>query len=427
MAYVPQVREREGSTDPSADDGPALLNPSTEPLSLWSFELSLANASLDALESASRSVGPVWLDRLFDRSPETAEAVVLSTCHRVEILLLLRRTAELEAWRGALPSAGSAWTVREGPEAAEHLFRVAAGLESLARGEAEVRHQVESAGPRVKSRHARPFLRTLLEGAVNATRSAASVAATPPSVASIGVARLRALLSAQVPRVLVVGSGTVGREVVDALGTAAEVTIAYHARPPTAEYLATSRAVAVPMSELRAEITRADAVVTAAKFGGRGLRTDDLPRDRPLVVLDLGQPRNVEPSVRNLPNVRLIDLEELYRLERDAAPGGPVDEAVAGAANVAYQALERELWEPYLAAWRRAAESIRLEELARARRFFGELSPSQEVAVERLTRRLVSRLLLAPTERLRGLGAQPDGERMRRLALELLGPPPAGP
>lgn len=422
MAYVPHVPERERSADVSGEDGPASLGPFPEPLSVAGLELSLSHASLEVLEAATRALSPEAFGQLFAGATETVEAVLLVTCHRVELVLLLRSSSDLDTWRSALPDGGRGWTVREGVEAVQHLFRVTAGLESLARGESEVRYQVASARARVLSRHRRPVLRTLLDEALGAAATLAPVPEAPPSVASIGVARLRELLPPGASRVLVVGSGTVGREVVASLGPDVEVTVAYHTRPPAWERLEAPGARAIPIDRIREELPFADAVVTAAKFGGRGLRAAEFPRDRPLVVLDLGQPRNVEPAVRSLPNVRLIDLEELHREARSAPVEDGRERAFDERARQVYGRLEPLLEEPWVAVVRRAAEQVRTEELARARRFLGPLSPGQEEAVERLTERLVSRLLAAPTQRLRALPSDPDGERLRRLAWELFAP-----
>jgi glutamyl-tRNA reductase len=73
---------------------------------------------------------------------------------------------------------------------------------------------------------------------------------------------------------------------------------------------------------------------------------------------------------------------------------------------------------------RRGAEEARSSELAIARRYLGELSTEQEIAVERLTRRLVERLLRSPTDVLREVPPGPEGDRLRRFALELLRPAP---
>jgi glutamyl-tRNA reductase len=168
-------------------------------------------------------------------------------------------------------------------------------------------------------------------------------------------------------------------------------------------------------------------VVTAAKFGNHGLHAPDFPLDHPLVLVDLGMPRNIDPGVREIPTVRLIDLEELHaragkRFSVDAA-----DARVEELAERFSLRLEPLLLAPWIDSFRRTAEEIRRSELEVARSFLGRLDPDQEAAIERLTQRLVARLLDSPTERIRSLPPGPAGDLLRRLAVDLLRPGPTDP
>lgn len=403
-------------------DAPGVPGPAVRPLSLFGLEFSLDTASLDALESVTRSVTRARVGEWFSRFPGTEEAALLSTCHRVELVLLARFPEELDRWQEVLPGQRSSWKVREGQEVVHHLFRVAAGRESLAVGEAEVRRQVRAAGGSVESRHPRPVLRELFARAADAADEVSPSVPASCSIASIAAGHLLDLVGRPLPRVLVVGSGTVGRRVVESLALSARVTVAYHQRPPEDAFLRATGARAVPLERLADELAASDAIVTAAKFGNHGLRASDLPRNHPLVLVDLGVPRNIDPNVRELPNARLVDLEELHALS--SGFGGPDDHDtdVEELAGRCFDRLERLLWEPWIDAIRRGAEEVRRAELANARSFLGNLDPDQEVALERLTRRLVARLLLPPTERIRSLPSGPEGDLQRRVALDLLRP-----
>ncbi|MGI0151309.1 MAG: hypothetical protein ACREC5_05180, partial [Thermoplasmata archaeon] len=317
--------------------------------------------------------------------------------------------------------------LHEGREAVHHLFRVAAGRESLAIGEVEVREQVRAAQGSIRSRHPRPVLREVLEGAVDAAERIASSLPASRSIASVAAGRLLELVDRPQPVLLVVGSGLVGRQVAEALAPHARVTIVFHERPPEAEFLRATGARAVRLDHLAEELAGADGVVTAAKFGDRGLRTSDLPSDRPMVLIDLGVPRNIDPGVRELPAVRLVDLEELHARRSGVPEADDRDARVEELAGRFSDRFERRLLEPWIGAIRRAAESARRVEFARAREFLGWLDPNQEIAVERLTQRLVARLLLPSLERIRELPPGPEGDLRRRLALELLRPDPADP
>ncbi|MGI0154978.1 MAG: hypothetical protein ACREDE_02415 [Thermoplasmata archaeon] len=397
------------------------------PLSLFGLEFSLDTASLDALEAVTRSVTKAQVRSWFCRRAGTEEVALLSTCHRVELVVLARSRGELHRWRRALPGRRDSWNVREGREVVHHLFRVAVGRESLAVGESEVRYQVRDAGRSIESRHPRPVLRELFRGAAEAAEVARPSVPPSCSIASIAAQRLLDLLGRPLPRVLVVGSGTVGLRVAESLAPFAIVTVAFHERAPDAAFLRVTGARAVPLEQLAEAIAATDAVITAAKFGNRGLLASDLPRDRPLVLVDLGVPRNIDPAVRELPNARLVDLEELHGLARSAPLADDLDARVELLADQLSDHLDRLLLEPWVDAVRRAAEEARRSELAHARSFLGPLDPAQEAAIDRLTRRLVARLLLSPTERIRSLSPGPDGDRLRRFALDLLSPAPPDP
>ncbi len=408
--------------DSSRDAGPLVT-----PLSLVGLEFSLDTASLDALESVSRTVSRVRVAEWFARFSGTDEVALLSTCHRVELVLLLRFREELDRWWGALPGNRSSWTIREGREAVHHLFRVAAGRESLAIGEAEVRHQVRAAGFSVETRHPRPVLQDLFARAAEAAERVAPTVPPSRSIAAVAAARLLRLVPRPNPRVVVVGSGTVGRQVVESLSASARVTVVFHQKPPPEPFLDSTRSRAVSLAHLTQEIASSDAVITAAKFGNHGLHATDLPRDRPLVLVDLGVPRNIDPGVRELPNVRLVDLEELHALSGGMSATDDGDARVEELAERFSDRLERQLLEPWVDAVRRAAEEVRRAELAHARTYLGPLDPDQEAAIERLTQRLVARLLVGPTERIRSLPPGPEGDLPRRIAFGLLRAPSAEP
>ena len=416
-------------SDESPEDAPlaSAAEPEIGPLAVVGLEFSLDTAPLDALEAVARTLTRDEVGRRFARTEGTEEAALLSTCHRVELVLLLRSPDALEQWRETLPGDSQRWTLREGRGMVHHLFRVASGRESLAIGEAEVAHQVRAAARSIESRHPRPVLRELFEAAVRAAAEVTVPNENAPSIAAAAAARLTELVALPRPRVLVVGSGTVGRQVLTALAPSAELTVVFHQRPPEEMVLRATEARAVPLDRLSEEIASSDAVVTAAKFGNHGLHAVDLPHDRPIVLVDLGMPRNIDPDVRALPNVRLVDLEELHGPPARDPGGSAVDARIAELARHFSDHLELLLLEPWVDSFRRAAEEVRRAELENARAFLGGLDPGQEAALERLTQRLVARVLVTPTERIRALPTGPEGDLLRRWAVDLLRPRPGGP
>lgn len=399
------------------------------PLSLTVLEISLASAPLEEVEEAAVSVTPAWLEKLFAREEALREVALLSTCHRVELLLVGEGSDAVARLSRNLPGRAGAWRCWSDRGAARHLFRVAAGLESLAVGETEVQRQVAAAGRTVRSRHSRPIVQGLIREALSALPVPTVGTAPAPSVAAVAAERLLQLVGLTEPRVLVLGSGTAGRGVARSLAGRARVTLAYHRTPPEPGFLAEVGASAVPLEAAGALFATSDAVVTATKVGRRAIAASELSGSAARLWIDLGVPRNVDPAVRELPGVTLLDVGDLYQGRRPGASRRAEADAVEvdRLADAWSERFERERLEAWVDALRRSVEEVRRSEVASAERFLGALAPEQRLAVERLTRRLVGRLLDPVSGRLRELPVGEDGERLRRLAFELLAPDAPGP
>ncbi len=417
-SQIPMVLPTAGDRpSASAGAGPASLR------HLFAVECSLDTTTADSLESVLRTVTRDTVGEWMDRFPSLDEVALLSTCHRVEVFLVARGIATETAVRASLPGIGSAWITRWGDDAVRHLFRVAAGRESSAPGESEVRAQVRTAGSAAIGRIPRSILRDLFRAAaITAEEVGAPGGTDSPSIASVASSMLRPLLPRPSPRVVVVGAGTVGRQVVREITPFARVTLVYHARPPDPEFLRAQGIDAWPLARLGEAVREADAVVTAAKFGDRGLHAEHLAPGRPRLLVDLGMPRNIDPGVRALPGVRLIDLEELHQRTRAAARPDRADDRILKRATEYAARLRNALELDWVDGILRAAESTRRDEIEIARSFLGPLEPDQAIAVDRLTRRLVARLLVPALDRIRALPPGPDGDLRRRIAQELLGP-----
>ena len=422
----PAVPSAEGSPSaetPGPGPVPEAVPDAPCPRRMVGFEVSLATTSLDELDRMHRGVTDRWVAERFEGSTETEEVTRLATCHRVELLTVVRSDGEAARWREALPGPPDAWRVRSGRHLVRHLFRVASGQGSLALGEREVRVQVRSAGHSTRSRDPRPVLPELFTQAADAADELFPTVPLDRSVAGVAVARAFALLERPDPRVLIIGAGTVGRQLVECLGRASRVTVAYRHHPPEEEFLRRTGAFAVPMESVPEELPRSDLVITAAKSGTRCLGPSDLPTGHPLLLVDLGVPRNVDPAVRELPGVRLLDLGDLHASVRTepAVPEHPRLIELADRFATRWETLALEPWIDELRRW---AEELRQTEVDRARAFLGPLTEEQEAALERVTRRIVAGLLRTSTERLRALPPGPEADRLRRFALELFRPEP---
>lgn len=408
--------------------GPEREHPSgLRPLRLFNLEVSLDTASIESVERVARRWTGRRVAAWFAADPGAEELAVVSTCHRVELYLAARDEQEAKRWQGRLPASVGSSRLRADLEAARHLLDVAAGRRSLAVGEREVREQVRAAARSVVSRHPRPLLRELLESAIAAVEELDPDAAGARSIAAVAATTVLERVGRPFPRVVVLGAGRVGRQVAESLASSARVTLVYRERVPDERFLRATGARAVRFPHLADEVAVADAVVAAAKSGTRCLGPEDLPRDRPMLLIDLGVPRNIDPSVRSSPNLELIDLADLRSSRPPQPPDPRTDALLDGLAERVYRGFEQKVLEAWVGALRRSTEAMRRGEVARARPFLGELTSDQEVAVERLTLRLVARILGGPTGRLRSLPPGPEGDLFRRFALELFDPGPPDP
>lgn len=371
------------------------------------------------------------LRRLGSRA-EVAGSLVLSTCGRTEVyasgLHLSALTVAIRETLASVHPAGfagyqaSLYRLAD-REAAHHLFRVAAGLDSLLVGETEILGQVRRA---VALARAEGSLDRLLGGTADR-----AVAAARRARSRSGLDRRRrtgaavGAFAAGSARAVLVGSGEVAAEVAPILaGRVAELTVVSRTAARAAALAERVGARHAGLEELPGLLAKADLAVFAAAAQGPILTR--LPeREGPLTILDLGVPRNVEPALAAVPGVTLVGLDEVAR----AAPGGAGDAVRSAEASLDEDLDEWSEWfeaasvAPTLAALAGYADGIRREELAKARRGL-ELDPLTERRMEQLSRSLVKKLLLHPIGYLR---ANPADRAAAEVVRRIWSRPPAEP
>lgn len=369
---------------------------------------------------------------------EVAEALLLSTCNRTEIYALPRdeepayrlvRERGFVARAPELDSAGRLY-VKRGNEAARHLLRVAAGLESMVLGEPEILGQVKQAATLAEAvGSSGVVIRRLAGGAAAAgarARAETGIAAGAVSLGYAVVELARNIFTAlDRTRVLLVGAGETARLTARALleRGAREVRVANRgAERASALRLEIPELGEADWGDLPGAVGSAD-VVVATTSAPEPLLTAAMLHDaasrrpgRPLLVVDLGVPRNVEPEAARLENVFLHSLDSMesliernLRRRREDVPA--VEELVERELErfrAWYRTLEAE---PLIERLQKQAERIRAEELARA---LAELPPETHAAIDRLTRALVRKILHHPSARLRG---KEGGDDLPRLDL----------
>jgi len=403
---------------------------------------------LDLLErvAVTDTALPKALGCLRDRS-NLSEAVILSTCLRTEVYAVVERfhdgVAELQEFLANV-SGSPADTLEEhlmvrfDDDVADHLFTVAAGLDSAVLGESEVLGQVRRAWEKAHSEQVSgPVLGALFRHAVETGKRVRSETAIARGITSlshgaVALAADRRIGGLAGARVLVVGAGEMGEGVTQALAGRGLAALAIANRTPDrAEAVAgaLSGAGATPVTtgsldDLGPFLSSADVVFTSvgtthpiidrpmleAAAAGRD------PAD-PLLVIDLGVPRNVEPAPTGTTGVVLLDMEVLRSAVADALTGR--EEEVTGATGIVADEVERYRVAsrardaaPMVSALRARVEGARRAEFDRQRSKRSELSDEQWEQVDAVTRAMVAKLLHQPTVVLKDAAGTPRSERL---------------
>jgi glutamyl-tRNA reductase len=352
-----------------------------------------------------------------------SEAVCLSTCNRTE-LYLADESAEAaekkaEAALLALESKlGPALYRLRDEDAALHLFRVAAGLDSMIPGEGEILGQVRAA---YESGTTGPLLDRLFRQAVQAGRKARSQTAigeNPASVSSAAAALAEQVFGDLKGRsVLVVGAGKVGELAIRSL-VSRGATIAFVANRTgqRAEAL-TDRfgGEALPLERIEEELVRADVVLSSTSAQGWVLTREQVERALPgrkgraLFLIDLAVPRDLDPAIHELDGCYLYDIDDLEAVVAETLAGRQ-READRAETIVAQEANRFRAWQasldvvPAITSLRARAEEIRDAELSRAK-----LNDAERRAAESVTAAVLNKLLHLPTIRMKQAAAAADG------------------
>ena len=347
-------------------------------------------------------------ERLLGRVGDAPGRVVLATCHRVEVY---------EAVAEVVPDTEMRCLVAG--EAAAHLFRVAAGLDSAIAGEPQILRQVRTAYETAGDLH--PMLARLFERALHVGRDVrrrTRLGEVRRSVGSLAVDdALRALDDPTGATVLVIGAGEMGKLAVRALSRrVGRVFVANRDRARAETAAATSGAVALGLADVPDALVLADAVISAADTRGALLTRRALSarvRERPLVIVDIAVPRSVAEDARSLTGLRYRTVDDLAD-ENAAVPASDIALAAERCSREAI-AFMRE-WRERAAVEvirdvRARAESLRRTQLDRALRRLGHLDERDRRIVEALSTGVANAILHAPTVALREEPSRSDTAR----------------
>jgi glutamyl-tRNA reductase len=414
------------------DSASSRLDP---PLLLVGTDYRFAPIELREKVSCNKEETEEMLVHLLARS-EVAEAFLLSTCNRTEIYLQPRD--EEGAYRAALELVflkrapemerpGRLYVKRNG-EAVRHLLGVASGLESMVLGEPEILGQVKQSAAVAEALGAEgPILKRLLRSATSAGRRARQETAISAGAVSLGYATVelaRNIFSGlEECQVLLIGAGEIARSVARPVvergarelrvaNRSAERARLFQEEFPSAEILSfDERIAALRTADVVIVSTGADEPVLTRRHVKDAMATR---RTKPLLVVDLGVPRNVEPAAGRVENVFLHTIDSLdnliqKNLKRRKEEVPRVEEIIdqeIGHFRAWVRGLDAE---PLVARLQKQAEKVRRQELEDA---LPRFPPETHEELERLTRSLVRKILHHPSARLRAKDGAEDFSRL---------------
>jgi glutamyl-tRNA reductase len=371
------------------------------------------------------------------------ETVVLSTCLRTEVYSVVDRfhdavaeVYEVLSEHSGVPTdeLAARATIRFDDDVTSHLFSVTSGLESTVVGESEVVGQVRRAFEYARDEGVcGPVLSALFQHALQTgkrvrTETGIARGTTSFAHAAVTVARGEKGEGLRDKRVIVVGAGEMGlgvsRALCDIPGAAAPRSIVVVNRSlARAEELVRqtgepTKLRAGPLEGVHSELAGADVVLTAVAAESHVLTAAHFSGvSGPMLVIDLGVPRNVDPIVGTLSSVTLLDMDTLSASVSQAL-GVRQEEAVAARAIVAdeverFRTASRQRGAaPVIAALRARLESLRETELERHRAQLADLSEAEWEQVDVATRAAMAKMLHEPTMLLKETAGTPRGERL---------------
>ncbi|MEV6344557.1 glutamyl-tRNA reductase [Actinoplanes sp. NPDC051851] len=415
-------------------------------MNLLSIGASYRTADVAVLErlSISEPAVPDILQKLLAQ-PYVSEAVVLSTCNRVEVYAAvsgfhggLGDICNVISQYSGIPAtelAGHLY-VHYGEAAVRHSFRVSSGLDSMVVGEAQVLGQLRDAyHAATETDSAGRLLHELMQQTLRVGKRAHAETGIDKAGQSVVTAALEVaaehLGDLQGRSALVIGAGAMGALSVATLTRTGVGPLRVTNRSvDRADRLAEAYgAVAVPIEDLATVLGEVDIVVSATASTEPVLTRERLTAalaarsgETPLVVLDLAVPRDVAPDAADLPGLVIVDIDRLAASRRTnpaAAETAAVEQIVAGEVENFLGWMRGAEIAPTVAALRTRAEDVVTAELRKLMSKRPEFTEEQRADVSRTLHRVVQQLLHSPTVRVRQLAAEPGGDQYAALLREL--------
>lgn len=379
-------------------------------------------------------------------SQDIHELVILSTCNRVELYAVTSspKFAILEDFLAAtrnldLSDISHHFYRFRGQQVVNHLLQVSAGLDSVVLGEPQILGQVSDAySAALRHGTAGKILSKLFHTAISAgkrARTETAISHNPASVASVSVK----LISDLVPdikraRIMVIGAGEMAELVVESLRkrSADQITVVNRTLEKARELAGQWDGRAASLEMLINLLADTDILITSTGAPHTIIHTEVIEQimadrpDRPLVVMDIAVPRDVETTVGDITGVNLFDMDTLDQmlqgsLAKRAAEIPRVEEILSEESAVFMEFLSTLDVVPVIANLRRQAEAIRQAEIEKTIRRMPDLPPEAQEQIDALTRSIVKKILHSPTIRLREAANGPDAMEYVEITRGLFG------
>ncbi len=389
---------------------------------------------LEKLTFSSEAVPKVLAE--VSNSAVVAETVVVSTCNRTEVYVQAERfhdafrdISDSLATLASIPSEdfGDHLYVHYDDEAVEHLFHVAAGMDSAVLGEHEILGQVRRAWDQARSETSSGALLNLLfQRAIEAGKRVRNETTIGEATASLSHAAV-SLVQDKVDdlsqkNVLLVGTGDLGSGVAAAIARTGvnELQVANRTQAKAVDAAAELSATIVDFDRLASALDQADVVISATGADRHVISVDDVsprPKDRPLLVVDIAVPRDVEPAVDDLANVETLVLTDLQTFANRGIAQRRLQ--LGDARKIINEELERHRTAksartvaPLIGSLHSEVEAMRQSEIERHLCTNEDLTPEQREAVELLTKSVLAKVLHQPTTELKEAAGTLKGERL---------------
>ena len=369
------------------------------------------------------------------------EALILSTCNRVEIAVA---TADgynprdivdgfLTGWKAIGLKGWEPYLYRhEGRDAIHHLFRVACSLDSMVVGEPQILGQLKAAYAAARDRGA---LSGTLDGLVTRAfsvakrvRSETGIGQMAVSVSYAAVELARKIFGSLSHRVVMIaGAGKMSELAARHLrrSGATEVLVTNRTYERAVEMARLFEGTAVEYTQFTAVLPKADILIASSAAPHYILRKDDMQRviaarrNKPMFLIDIAVPRNIEPTVNEIDNIFLYDIDDLQEvvnanLRERSKEAEHAEVMVAEEVERMMARIKVAEVTPTIVGLQEQLEQIRATEMEKVRRKFGPFTAQQEEALEMLTRGIINKVAHGPISELRNHAGQPEGAHVDR-------------